>query len=147
MELKMKRNRTMQGMITALGICAFTAAQSASALDAGSDCPQCGEVVRIQRHNAGDPANTLSGQVGEAPVAANLLPTDLDQSALLDGDHGPRADSRFEVHVQFDDGRREIRLVEVIDGYEIGDRLLPLVAEASLAQVDSAVPSSWGRWR
>lgn len=85
-------------------------------------CATCGVVVRVQRHNP-DPAAAAMRIVDHSSATGEMmtiLPTQLEQGSGVPAAFGADADGRFEVHVQFDDGRREIRLVSEPDAYRLG---------------------------
>lgn len=91
-------------------------------LGTDATCSPYGVVVRVQRHNP-DPAAAAMRIVDHSSATGEMmtiLPTQLEQGSGVPAAFGADADGRFEVHVQFEDGRREIRLVSEPDAYRLG---------------------------
>ncbi len=85
-------------------------------------CSPCGLVVRVQRHNPDAAAAAIrvidrSSATGEMMT---ILPTQLEQDGGIPAGQAVVTAERFEVHVQFNDGRREIRLVADANAYRLG---------------------------
>ncbi|MCB1635547.1 MAG: hypothetical protein KDI51_13210 [Xanthomonadales bacterium] len=106
----------------------------------GPHCEPCGYVARVQQHNLADPS--------AGPVRLMYMPdateplrhvlTGLDPlSGLHLADVGRSQTPPFEVHVQYPDGRREIRLVDHPSRYPVGMPIAPptLPVESELADL------------
>lgn len=109
-------------IFAALGAPAIGEQSAAQRFVDSTQAAASGQVVRVQRHNPADPSSAALMLVDSIAI----LPTDLHPVARTrSAPQRPAPDRAFEVHIQFADGQRQIRVVGADHGYSVGDWVSP----------------------